>query len=398
MIRKLHVILFLLLTAFTATHSKIYNIVVFLDGFRYDYTDRGLTPAIDTIASHGVRALSLVPVFPTTTAPNLLSALTGLLPANHGVITGNSLAGRTDNSHTGDSSKTARKLWVHGEPIWVTAAGYGIKTAVCCVPFTGNIVTAIEPDYSEHYDSAITNQQRVDKVTALLRLPYSIRPEITLVFFEEADKAGHRFGTCSGETDKAIMHTDYIIGNLVDSVRAAGLRDSTNIILVSCHGMADTDTNRLIRFNSLINGSGARVINYGAYMFIYSNDCTGLYNKLKAQEHNYRAYLKNEIPAGLGLHNCQGFPDIFLIADPGWMMEDGASAGTRLAAIHGYENGCLDMHGIFCASGPSFRNNYRSGPINITDIYPLICRIYGILPNNNIDGKAERIEFLLKER
>ena len=55
------------------------------------------------------------------------------------------------------------------------------------------------------------------------------------------------------------------------------------------------------------------------------------------------------------------------------------------------------MHGVFMASGPAFKKNYKTGTVWNIDIYPLLCEIYGIQPNKNIDGKLERISFLLAD-
>ncbi|MFB3057114.1 MAG: alkaline phosphatase family protein, partial [Ignavibacteriaceae bacterium] len=64
---------------------------------------------------------------------------------------------------------------------------------------------------------------------------------------------------------------------------------------------------------------------------------------------------------------------------------------------HGYDNLHLDMQGVFIAGGPHFKNGYKTGTINCLDVYPLLCKIFNIIPNNNIDGKLERIDFILNE-
>jgi predicted AlkP superfamily pyrophosphatase or phosphodiesterase len=63
---------------------------------------------------------------------------------------------------------------------------------------------------------------------------------------------------------------------------------------------------------------------------------------------------------------------------------------------HGYDPTHIDMHGIFYAIGPDFKKGYSCGMLNNIDIYPLLAKILRIFPNNNIDGKLEQIEFLLK--
>ena len=55
------------------------------------------------------------------------------------------------------------------------------------------------------------------------------------------------------------------------------------------------------------------------------------------------------------------------------------------------------MHGIFIAHGPAFKTGYKTGTLWNIDIYPLLCKILNIIPNQQIDGKLERIAFILKE-
>jgi ectonucleotide pyrophosphatase/phosphodiesterase family member 5 len=57
----------------------------------------------------------------------------------------------------------------------------------------------------------------------------------------------------------------------------------------------------------------------------------------------------------------------------------------------------MDMQGIFLATGQSFKNGYRTGTLWNIDVYPLLCKIFNISPRSNIDGNAERIEFILKK-
>jgi hypothetical protein len=54
------------------------------------------------------------------------------------------------------------------------------------------------------------------------------------------------------------------------------------------------------------------------------------------------------------------------------------------------------MHGIFYAMGPAFKENYQVGTINNIDIYPLLCKIFNLVPNQLIDGRLERINYVLR--
>ena len=61
-------------------------LLISLDGFRWDYLDQAETPHLDRMITAGVKARSLLPVFPTKTFPNHYSIITGLFPENHGLV------------------------------------------------------------------------------------------------------------------------------------------------------------------------------------------------------------------------------------------------------------------------------------------------------------------------
>jgi len=119
------------------------TIVVSLDGFRWDYLNRGLTPNLNSLKNKGYYADSMSPQYPSKTFPNHYSMATGLLPKYHGII----------GNHMYDSSVQKRfdsydPFWFTGEPIWVTAEKNGIKTACyywfgCSAP-----IKNIQPYYS----------------------------------------------------------------------------------------------------------------------------------------------------------------------------------------------------------------------------------------------------------
>ena len=58
----------------------------------------------------------------------------------------------------------------------------------------------------------------------------------------------------------------------------------------------------------------------------------------------------------------------------------------------------MNMHGIFIANGPAFKSGYKTGTVWNIDIYPLLCEVYKLQSNKYIDGKSERINFVLKNK
>jgi len=93
-------------------------------------------------------------------------------------------------------------------------------------------------------------------------------------------------------------------------------------------------------------------------------------------------------------------PGIIVIAEPGWSLINNNIKnyeGLRIKGNHGFDNNFIDMHGIFFAIGPDFKTGYTCGTIQNIDINPLLAKLLHIIPNQKIDGKFERIEFLLRD-
>jgi predicted AlkP superfamily pyrophosphatase or phosphodiesterase len=94
--------------------------------------------------------------------------------------------------------------------------------------------------------------------------------------------------------------------------------------------------------------------------------------------------------------------DLIIVADLGWSVLVNESYkwinSENYNGNHGYDHTELDMHGIFVAAGPEFKNNFSTGTLNCLDVYPLLCKIFNVTPNANIDGQLDRIEFILNDK
>ena len=66
--------------------STIPLILISIDGYRYDYTKIHSPPTLSKFEQGGLRAKSLIPVFPSKTFPNHYSIITGLYAGKHGLI------------------------------------------------------------------------------------------------------------------------------------------------------------------------------------------------------------------------------------------------------------------------------------------------------------------------
>jgi len=401
-IRIISLVLFLL-SIQVIGQQRNYTILISFDGFRWDYPNRGLTPNLDFIKADGVHALSLQPCFPSKTFPNHYSIITGLYPQNHGIIANNFLDPITGELYkVGDTTSVRNSKWYKGEAIWETAKREGVITASYFWPGSEVNLEYRRPTYYEKYEHKRDYNERINGVLNWLKLPINNRPKFITLYFDATDTYGHRYGTNSVELNNSIMSLDSLIGKLFNGLREINLYDSTNVIIVSDHGMIDISNEMIIRVDELLNEHKPQLIDYGPVMYVLPDEgkCEEIYKKLKSAENHFKVYRRGEIPEYYHFSKNPCISDIVLIAEPGWslMIENDVSryGNMKSGGNHGYDNNTVDMHGIFYAIGPDFKSGYTCGTLNNIDIYPLLAKILRIFPNNNIDGKLERIEFLLK--
>ena len=67
-----------------------------------------------------------------------------------------------------------------------------------------------------------------------------------------------------------------------------------------------------------------------------------------------------------------------------------------LAGNHGFDPNYSDMHVIFRAAGPDFKQGYVNPLVfKNVDVYPLLSHLLGITPANN-DGSLDDVTDLLR--
>jgi predicted AlkP superfamily pyrophosphatase or phosphodiesterase len=389
---------FITVSVFAQT-QKPYVILISFDGFRWDYLDRGLSPNLEFIRQNGVSALSLRPSFPSKTFPNHQSIITGMYIENHGIIA-NTFRDEFSNEfyRMGDTSAVRNSRWYLGEAFWETAERNGITTASYFWPGSEMNLSYRRPTYYENYEHNRPYEKRVEGVVNWLKLPIEKRPRFITLYFDDTDTQGHRYGTDSPEVNEAIKRVDGMLGLLFSKLDEIKMRDSVNIIVVSDHGMTDISDKRVVNIENLLKGYNCKFFDSGPLMTVDApkEKFEVVYQLLKKSENHFKVYKKSEMPEYFHYKNHPFIGEILIVADMGWSLISNRRSEYDSKGNHGYDNNHLDMHGIFLAIGPNFKNGYRTGTVWNIDIYPLLCRIFNISPRSNIDGKAERIEFILK--
>lgn len=390
------------LSSLSASEAEERNRIVLLscDGFRYDYLNRGITPALDSIASAGARALALEPVFPTASFPGNYSIITGLYPENHGIIANNFYDKISEETYSAtDDDTRSNPKWYRGETVWQTAKRSGINSAAVQWPGSDIEAEYMQPKYFKGLDDDISDKEIFEIALHWLQSEEK-RPSFISIKFDNIDKAGHLNGTNSPELNDAIIEFDELIGGFCKKLNKLDGAENINLIIVSPYGMSVADSG-LVDLSGYLDDDKLIVQNYGAYMMIDSkeNDMAAikqLYEELKSNEVNYKVYLKDEIPERLHFSSYAFISPIVVFADRHYLIASGKNTGqAEIKAAHGYMPDNIDMQGIFLASGPDFKTGYSCPSLKCVDIYKILCRLLKINPVNNTDSDLNRIQNIL---
>lgn len=376
-------------------------ILVSLDGFRWDYLDLYEAPALEALARGGVQAEKLIPVFPSKTFPSHYSAVTGLYPGNHGIISNTIYdpeTGERFSLSNRDAIVDAR--WWGGEPIWVTAEKQGQIAATYFWPGSEAPIQDVRPTHWFEYDGEVPGEDRVDQVLAWLELPDGERPSIITLYFSDVDGAGHRHGPNAPEVAEAVARVDGYLQRLLDGLQSRQMLDSVNLLITSDHGMAETSPERVVFLDDYFNPDEAHVVDYSPVLMMYPPEGHGerIHQALRADPH-LDVYWKDELPERFHL-NHPLTPPLLAVAAEGWVIATRSyyerDPDRYAGGAHGYDNLAPSMGGLFIAHGPAFKSGLTAPSFEIVHLYEMMCGLLGLEPAPN-DGEPDALTEILAE-
>ena len=381
-----------------AQADKQYVLLISIDGYRYDYSEKYGAANLTALGNQGVHAKALLPEFPTLTFPNHYSIATGLYPEHHGIV---------ENSFWDPAFQATFKFtnpadagdgrWWGGTPLWVLAEQQGMRTAAYFWVGTEASIQGVRPSYYYVYNPKTTMETQVDQVVEWLNLPKAQRPHLILLYLPKVDHEGHLHGPEAPETRDAVKEVDAALGHLFQQVRATGL--PVNIVVVSDHGMAQVT--REVRFTTE-EFEGAKFSAGTTQIDVHSKDpalIDRLYEHFLHKDSDLAVYRKADLPAALHYRDNARIGDLVLYAKtPVRLRYDapGARPSGKVEGMHGYDVARVpEMKGIFYAQGPAIRGGQVIEEFQNIHIYPFIAQILG-LQAGKIDGDASVLAPILK--
>lgn len=383
-------------TAASAEARAPVTILISIDGFRPDYLGHGVTPVLSRLVAEGASA-AMRPSFPSKTYPNHWTLVTGLRPDRHGIVA-NKMEDAKRPGETFTMSTDDPFWWNAAEPIWLDAERAGIRTATMFWPGSNiaiggrkekptdwETIGGERPRDWQQFNQSVSGEQRVDGIIDWLRRPAAKRPTFLTLYFDVVDTAGHDFGPGDPRTLEAVAQVDKWMGNLVDGL--AELGQPANLVIVSDHGMAPTQSSRVIALNQILPLDNVHLLETGVYA-----DVTPLPGRQAAVEKallgkhdHFECWRKSEIPARFHYGTNPRIPPIFCLAETGWLIKERPPEKRFAEGAHGYDNFAPEMAALFIAHGPAFRAG-KLAPFDNVDVYPLLRDLLKLPAKPGLDG------------
>ena len=378
-------------------------ILISFDGWRWDYMARARVPNLQELASRGVRAEALTPVFPTKTFPNHYTIVTGLYPENHGIVSNVISDPEFPQRFTMSAPTSKDSRWWGGEPVWVTAIRQRRRAAAMFWPGSEVSIHDVRPTYWKPFDDGVSNAARVGQVLEWLALPDAERPSFITLYFSDVDDAGHDHGPDSPRVLEAARRLDGSLGELVSAIQKLGLFDRIVFVVVSDHGMSQLARNRVIFVDDYLDLSTVDVVEWTPTLAVRPRSATveHIYAALRGKHRALTVYKREDIPARLHYRASNRIAPIVALAEDGWTITSHArhvlalASGRTSGGDHGYDPRYKSMQGLFVAAGPGVRKGAVVPPFENVHIYNFLCALLGLTPAAN-DGDADVIRGLLE--
>jgi arylsulfatase A-like enzyme len=418
------------------------HVVIVVDGLRPDEVTADVMPRLVALGRRGVVFNAHHSVFPTVTRVNASSMATGTYPEGHGLLGNSIFVPAVDPTRGLDTSSrevlesvaraTGRLLTAPtlGELMQkagkkLMTAGSGSSGALFLLDTTGAGVAA-------HHDSsrppaigsrlsdmlgsppahatpnAALNRRAFD---AYLTLGLDeIHPDVTFLWISDPDTTAHAKGLGAPATREALALVDGEIGRVEDRLRARGVLDRTNLIVVSDHGFS-TYTGEL-KLEALIapfartlpDGSRDIVVAEGSINFRNGADAPRVAAIVAALQKRPEVGAIFTRPAGRGADgvvpgtlsfdvarwNHPRAGEVLVASTWTDRANDAGRRGTSTqAGVAGHGTSSpFDIHATLIAAGPDFREHATSGaPTGNLDIAPTLLTLLGLPVPASMTGR-----------
>lgn len=414
-------------------------VLISVDGFpAWIWKDPNLViPNLRKLAAEGAVAEAMTVSNPSITWINHTTLVTGVNPRKHGVLFNGLLM------RNGPTGALALEPWrdkaelVHAPTIYDVAFKAGLKTAQVDwvailnsgtinyefleIPKVGGTIEqemvatgAVTADDIRNWTKGRTIVWRDAIWTkAATHIVEKHKPNLLLYHLLTTDAVNHANGPGTIASYTAYAYADRLIGDLLDSLTRAGLRDKATIIVATDHGFKKVQ--KAIHMNVALRDAGlirmkdgkvescdAYVMPQGGLAFVYVTDpakraellpklkilCAGIEGVKQVIDGNDSPTLGMPKPA-----ENQGMGDLVLYAKDTYAFMQGLDGADVVResktylGTHGYPNSDPELDGIFLASGYGIKPGAKVPRMANLDVAPTIAELLGVtLPD--VEGRV----------
>ncbi len=383
------------------TIGKPIVMLVSVDGLRADYIQKHQPPNILKIIKQGIYTTDMIPSYPSLTFPNHFTIATGRYPGHHGIVSNGFYDSARKEFYNAFDGKIANDYtWYEGEPIWNVAEKNGVIAHTIDWVGSSAHVGQMDPTCYTNYDAKITFAQKIDKAFEALAMPEDVRPHFITLYTAEVDDSGHYNGPYSDKTVAALMNVDREIGRLWDKIQESKL--PINLIVVSDHGMEQLNNDKVVFLEDYMSTADIATFQYsdrGATLMMYNEDkakVAAAYQALKANEKNFKVYLKGQTPKQYFMDHPSRTGDIVLVPDiPYYIYQNKPVQGLKVslkAGTHGWDPVNKEMHAFFMAAGHNIAVNKTIPAFQNVDVYPFMLNLLSLSTSVPFDGNDKTLK------
>jgi predicted AlkP superfamily pyrophosphatase or phosphodiesterase len=365
------------------TANPKYILFLTADGFRSDYVEWYQPPHLKELIAEGVRVMHATNVFPTLTAPNMCSLVTGSYPRTTGIAANSQYVKELDRIVSKNRDNKA-------ETIAETLHKAGWKTAAVNQFMLENRGTDfyVSTDYD---DSAATT-------AAVLDLVKNKKPGFVSVIYGATDHAGHQHGPRSDEVKKAVLEIDAAIGALIKGLKEQGIFEEALIVFSADHGMSAyatkqprADVAETLRSAHFRVATSAEQLGTDTQIVVIANGVRALYFRDVTPEQREKAtrvlrdmegaeVLDRKQLDALGCHNSRS-GDLIVSPLPGYVM----SGVGRTGGLHGQ---FTERNPILFFRGPGIKKGATVEGAQNVDVVPTLLSLVKVTPAATVEGRV----------
>lgn len=433
-------------------------VLVVWDGMRPDFINGTNTPTLYDLAHRGVFFAHNRSVYVSSTEVNGTALATGAYPEHSGVIGNREFRPKIDPSVPIDTQSldAMRKGDEQGGYLAVSTLALTLQRAGYRTAIAGTKPVVLLQDHSEgpantanvvlyeghtlpeglitnfihllgpFADKGATKTNRdIWTTRSLAELIWKKEvPQFSLLWLAEPDNTQHATGVGSTESIAAIHNSDYALSRVVAELKARGVFDLTDIIVVSDHGFSNIS--RKVDLAGLLSKAGFKavreftstptrgdvlVVGLGGSAFIYVIDhdektIAGVVKYLQTQDFAGPIFTaracEGTLPLDDAMIHSAHAPDIALsfgwssdaIANgvPGTVISESQGSNLDMGSGQKATHASLsrfDLHNTLVAAGPDFRQGFVDNiPTGNVDVAPTILKILGVKPAQHVDGRV----------